>query len=168
LRNKINFWQSCPIYPVESGILELRVEEKTQSGRADQRAFFISRVDALAKKRERSQDPAPISGAADSPPATVNLDAIRRELARIVGAGAAEMVVAAIAKAKAGQFQAMKYLFELAGIHPLHTQGNESDDGSLARLLCRELGLPEEDNSTEEKESSQELAASAPLERTVK
>ena len=102
-----------------------------------------------------------------SPPPT-NVDAIRCEVTRIIGAGAAEIVAAAVVKAKEGQFQAMKYLFELAGIHPPRTQDEKSGDLSLARLLCREIGLLEEPVAGEEKQPSPDVAPPAPPEPNVK
>ncbi len=52
------------------------------------------------------------------------------------------MVTAAIEKGKAGHYQIMKYLFELAGLYPLELDEHTGDDFSLARTLCDRLGLP--------------------------
>ena len=105
-------------------------------------------------KRAIHQVSAPPGSAGRDQAATPNLEAIRLELARIIGTEASQIVVAAIVKAKAGQFQAMKYLFELAGIHPAHTSGAEGGDVSLTQLLCREMGLPEEANPAAEENAS--------------
>lgn len=50
-----------------------------------------------------------------------------------------------------GQYQAMKYLFEMSGLYPALAQ-NDSDSpahDSLARILLRQLGLPDDLNVTE-------------------
>jgi len=121
-----------------------------------------------AKKSRTSQVQPPKAWTAESTPEPAGLDATRRELARIIGAAAAEIVNAAIAKAKAGQFQAMKYLFELAGIHPVHVEEGEAGDLSLAQVLCRKLGLPEENSPSADGEQRQEVSAPIPFDGTLK
>lgn len=62
----------------------------------------------------------------------------------------------------------MKFLFSIAGIHPAQAKDEQSTDLSLAQLLCRELGLPEEAPAPVEKEAAQESAPPAVTECTVK
>jgi hypothetical protein len=110
---------------------------------------------------------------AEAPPAEASAaaatrDAMRRELAAVVGANAGAIIKAAIKKAKGGHFQSMKFLFAIAGIHPAQTSEEQAGDLSLAQLLCRELGLPEEGTAPAEEEGSQEEVGSAAGECTVK
>lgn len=41
-----------------------------------------------------------------------------------------------------GHYQAMKYLFEIVGLYP-HTETEDTEEDSLARLLLRHLKIPE-------------------------
>ena len=104
--------------------------------------------------------------------ADARLNAVRRELAAVVGANADAIVQAAIAKAIGGHFQSMKFLFAIAGIHPgpVHpgpSKDEPAGDLSLAQLLCKELGLPEEGSAAAEEEAAQAKAASTAGECTV-
>jgi hypothetical protein len=69
---------------------------------------------------------------------------VRDEIRKTIAQGAVAIVQHAIARAiKDGQFQLIKFLFEIAGLYPLVNKGSEAKELSLARLLCRQLGLPE-------------------------
>ncbi len=58
--------------------------------------------------------------------------------------GAVAIVQNAVERAKeASQVQLIKFLFEIAGFYPAGPKGSETKELSLARMLCRELGLPE-------------------------
>ena len=50
------------------------------------------------------------------------------------------MVWAGIEEGKKGHYQAMKFLFEAAGIFPKRS----GEAKSYAEILCKQLGLPEE------------------------
>jgi hypothetical protein len=67
---------------------------------------------------------------------------VRGLIRQLVMAAAGQMVQAAIQRAKDGQDQIIKYLFEVAGLYPELNAENPSDDLSLARHLCDRLGLP--------------------------
>lgn len=69
---------------------------------------------------------------------------VQREIRALVANAAADMVVVAIEKAKQGQYQAMKYLFELSGLFEESGKADDAKELSLAKMICRELGLPEE------------------------
>ena len=74
----------------------------------------------------------------------VALEIARRQITNLIADEARAMVVEAIKKAKKGQYQVMKYLFQLAGVFPaIAQQAAQDDDLSLARDLCNQLGLRE-------------------------
>jgi hypothetical protein len=74
----------------------------------------------------------------------VALEIARRQITNLIADEAGAMVVEAIKKAKKGQYQVMKYLFQLAGVFPaIAQQAAQDDDLSLARDLCNPLGLRE-------------------------
>src|SRR5690242_12526145 len=67
---------------------------------------------------------------------------VRGLIRELVMEAAGKMVQAAIERAKNGQDQIIKYLFEIAGLYPELNADDPSDDFSLARQLCERLGLP--------------------------
>lgn len=71
-----------------------------------------------------------------------DLTRLREKITSLVAQNAESMVQCAIDAVKdEGQYQAIKYLFEMVGIYP-PTAGTESDaDDSLARLLLERLGV---------------------------
>jgi hypothetical protein len=71
---------------------------------------------------------------------------LRRKIANYVGGKALLMVKTSTDEAvKVGDLSAMKYLFELIGLHPVSadaTGHKESDDGNdIAAALLAELGI---------------------------
>lgn len=71
-----------------------------------------------------------------------NLEELRRQIANQVRAHALEMVGAIIDKVKKGEYQPMKFLFEMIGLYPAAGQVENVDQDSLARTLLRRLDLP--------------------------
>lgn len=67
---------------------------------------------------------------------------VRREIREQVLRDAAEMVAAAVKKAKRGHYLIMRYLFQLAGLYPQVAEERGNTDSSLAHTLCERLGLP--------------------------
>jgi hypothetical protein len=87
---------------------------------------------------------ASLSAASPDEGERVAVEIARRQITNLIADEAGAMVVEAIKKAKKGQYQVMKYLFQLAGVFPATApQGAQDDDLSLARDLCNQLGLPE-------------------------
>ncbi len=74
----------------------------------------------------------------------MDLGEIRQEIANLVGGRALGMVETTIGEAESGHYAAMKYLFEMIGLYPATAQSEPSSPDSLARMLLRRLGLPEE------------------------
>jgi hypothetical protein len=68
-----------------------------------------------------------------------------------------------VEEAKKGHYAAMKYLFDLIGLHPAEAQEESSGEDSMARTLLRRLGLPENPQLENEvtKECPQETVTSA-------
>lgn len=67
---------------------------------------------------------------------------VRGLIRQLVMAAAGEMVRAAIERAKTGNDQIIKYLFEIAGLYPELNPDAPADELSLAHYLCDRLGLP--------------------------
>lgn len=77
-----------------------------------------------------------------SPP--LELAAVRRKITELVTQNAVPMVQQAIdAVREEGQYQAMKYLFEMVGLYPATAQEDSPGEDSLAGILLAALGLPE-------------------------
>ena len=69
---------------------------------------------------------------------------LRRKITELVAQNAVAMVQQAIdAVREEGQYQAMKYLFEMVGLYPATAQENTPEQESLAAILLAQLGLPD-------------------------
>ena len=87
---------------------------------------------------------------------SADLTTLRCEITDLVARNAMEMVQRAIdAVHEEGQYQAMKYLFEMIGIYPAGTQQESPAQDSLARLLLEKLGLPSSATDESKPEKSQ-------------
>jgi hypothetical protein len=74
---------------------------------------------------------------------TEELSLVRRKISELVARHAVPMVQQAIdAVREEGQYQAMKFLFEMVGLYPATAQEESPLQESLARLLLDQLGLP--------------------------
>lgn len=83
-----------------------------------------------------------------SPP--LELADLRRKITELVAQNAVPMVQQAIdAVREEGQYQAMKYLFEMIGLYPAAAESETGTDDSLAQILLAQLGLPEREKSDE-------------------
>ena len=72
----------------------------------------------------------------------VDLSAVRREITELVAKNAVPMVQQAIdAVREEGQYQAIKYLFEMIGLYPADAPDESAAQGSLAQILLDHLGL---------------------------
>jgi hypothetical protein len=75
----------------------------------------------------------------------IDVATVRQQIINIIGTEAATMVWAAIEEGHKGHYQAMKYLFEVAGIFPVPANEEKSGEAkSYAEILCKQLGLQEE------------------------
>jgi hypothetical protein len=72
-----------------------------------------------------------------------DLSALRRKITELVAQNAVAMVQNAIdAVNEEGQYQAIKYLFEMIGLHPATANNESQAQESLARTLLDQLGRP--------------------------
>jgi len=80
----------------------------------------------------------------NAPKAGGDLPALRRQITDLVAQNAMAMVQHTIdAVNDEGQYQAIKYLFEMVGLYPVSAGEESPVQDSLARILLRHLGLPE-------------------------
>jgi hypothetical protein len=86
-----------------------------------------------------------------------DISVLRRQITDLVAQNAVAMVQHAIdAVNEEGQYQAIKYLFEMVGLYPAQADDESPVDDSLVKTLLHQLGLPE----TTPLESEQEFTAS--------
>ncbi len=90
-----------------------------------------------------------------------DLAALRRQISDLVARNAVCMVQQAIDAVGDGQYQAIKYLFEMVGLYPAAAQDESSVQESLARILLQRLGLSE---GASAEQDDQNFTASHPLE----
>lgn len=70
------------------------------------------------------------------------LAGLRRQITDLVARNAVGMVQNAIdAVNEGGQYQALKYLFEIVGLYPASADEDGTEDQSLAAILLRHLGI---------------------------
>ena len=70
------------------------------------------------------------------------LSELRRKISELVAHNAVPMVQQAIdAVREEGQYQAIKYLFEMIGLYPAGAEGESESQDSLAQVLLEQLGL---------------------------
>jgi hypothetical protein len=70
------------------------------------------------------------------------LSDLRRKISELVARNAVPMVQQAIdAVREEGQYQAIKYLFEMIGLYPANAQDDAESQDSLAQVLLEQLGL---------------------------
>ena len=87
---------------------------------------------------------------------TTDLGALRLTITELVARNAVGMVQQAIDAVKEeGQYQAIKYLFEMIGLYPAVVQGESPVQESLAWTLLQQLGLREVAPEKDGKEKSQ-------------
>ena len=73
-----------------------------------------------------------------------DLFTLRRQITDLVAQNAVAMVQQAIdAVNEEGQYQAIKYLFEMIGLYPASAGDESSVENSLAKTLLHHLGLSE-------------------------
>ena len=67
---------------------------------------------------------------------------LRQKITKLVAENAIAMVQRAIDSVnEEGQYQAIKYLFEMVGIYPAVSSSDEQHEDTLAELLLRQLGV---------------------------
>lgn len=77
--------------------------------------------------------------------ASADLSLLRAKITDLVARNAIAMVQCAIDGVKdEGQYQAIKYLFEMVGLYPAAAGVESGADDSLAQVLLQRLGLDEQ------------------------
>lgn len=98
---------------------------------------------AKASKPPRKKDKPATAENAEA----AKLDCLRQRITELVAANALEMVGTAIDQVKEGQYQALKYLFEMIGIYPATVEAEAPPEDSLAKILLDRLGISASDPS---------------------
>lgn len=96
-------------------------------------------------------------------PLSPELAKLRREITEMVARNAVAMVQNAIdAVNEGGQYQALKYLFEMVGLYPASSGVEDQPaDESLAAVLLRHLGI---ENATDRESADEKSTLLHPLE----
>jgi hypothetical protein len=77
-----------------------------------------------------------------TPDADATLPELRQRITDLVAHNAIAMVQCAIDAVKEeGQYQAIKYLFEMVGIYPANVGENDAPEDTLSKVLLRHLGV---------------------------
>lgn len=84
------------------------------------------------------------AGESEKTPQAVSFDALRPQINAEITSNALAMVRGMIDCAKKGQYQAMKYLFEMIGLYPASADEEGPQDEKLARFLLSRLGIAED------------------------
>lgn len=96
-------------------------------------------------KRAQSQGKRPkkaVKRTASRAKGKTDVGAIQEEIRNLVCGAAIEMVESTIEEVKKGHYSAMKFLFEMVGLH-METEGSPETEGVMtAETLCQRLGLP--------------------------
>lgn len=73
----------------------------------------------------------------------VDLGVARKDVHKMVRASIVTIAQTLIQSAADGNLPAAKYLFEMAGVYPICENGSsEIEEGSLAEILLKHLGIP--------------------------
>ena len=92
----------------------------------------------------------------------MDISALRRQITELVARNAISMVQQAIDAVKEeGQYQAIKYLFEMIGLYPAVAEEETEAQSSLAQTLLDQLGISE---TAKEEPESKRVTARRPVE----
>jgi len=91
----------------------------------------------------------------------VDLSALRRRITELVALNAVSMVQQAIDAVKEeGQYQAIKYLFEMIGLYPAAADDESEAQSSLTQTLLDHLGIS---GVTDQKTTAKKVTGRDPL-----
>jgi hypothetical protein len=106
----------------------------------------MSRGQDVKKSAERLESkPEPIAAEAPevaAPP--MDMETLRDHISNMVRGNAETMVQKTIDQVNGGQYQAMKYLFEMIGLFPATVTPEDSPEDSLSGMLLARLGICDE------------------------
>jgi len=79
---------------------------------------------------------------------------VRKDIAKIVGSGAKKVAKAVMEEAMKGQLAPAKYMFEVAGVYPPVTDGEQAtqEEDCLAKTLLERLNIPKKPAAEEDDE----------------
>ena len=79
---------------------------------------------------------------------------VRKDIAKIVGSGAKKVAKAVMEEAMKGQLAPAKYMFEVAGVYPPVTDGEQAtqEEDCLAKTLLERLNIPKKPAPEEDDE----------------
>jgi hypothetical protein len=110
-------------------------------GELSQNAGWTGVKKSTEKMRKCKPRPVAVKPVALEP---VDMAALRGEISNLVCADAVEMVKKIIVQVKGGQYQALKYLFEVIGLFPSTAMQDAPQEDSLAGMLLSRLGIRDE------------------------
>jgi len=102
------------------------------------------------KKQVRRQRPRPVVAKQVVIEQPMDMEGLRRHISNLVCAGAVDMVKTTVERVNNGQYQAMKYLFEMVGLFPATAVPEAPQEDSLAGMLLSRLGIQNEGVGEEE------------------
>jgi hypothetical protein len=136
-------------FPFQNAILKL--ESKKNKAHLAVRFFFFLMSPIMGMRTRES-----------SPP--LEMAELRRKITELVAQNAVPMVQQAIdAVREEGQYQAMKYLFEMIGLYPAAAKDESGSEDSLAQILLAQLGLPGGQEISEATDRLEKSTASDPV-----
>ena len=90
------------------------------------------------------------------PGSDASLPELRQKITDLVARNAVAMVQCAIdGVMEEGQYQAIKYLFEMVGIYPATTGEDDAPEDTLSKVLLRHLGVDESTSQGESRSNRQ-------------
>jgi hypothetical protein len=120
-----------------------------------------------AKKSKAGKKQSKRKGAAQRVSKDLNTAEVRKQVRKIIEEHATKMTEAVAGEGEKGQVGPVKYLFEVAHIHPPVTDGSEATEReqSLAETLLDRLGIPKDPVPADEDEKEETMTIPANLVR---
>lgn len=110
----------------------------------EERALFFCAEDGMKRAQGHGKRPKKAAKRTSSRvKGKTDVGAIQEEIRNLVCGAAIEMVESTIEEVKKGHYSAMKFLFEMVGLHlGAEASPAESESTMTAETLCQRLGLP--------------------------
>ena len=122
----------------------LKIDRKnTEGALSPARFFLLGAVLAKSSRPPRKQ----LKPATGDIAEAAKLNSLRQRITELVAANALEMVATTIDQVKEGQYQALKYLFEMIGLYPATGGAETPQEDSLAKILLDRLGISASDSA---------------------
>ena len=126
----------------------------------------------MTKKKAKSKTGAKKTAKRKSSPSHTkmrNPTGVRNDIAKIVELGAKKIAKAVMEQAMTGQLAPAKYLFEMAEIYPLSTDGSHATENEdcLAKTLLNRLDIPDEPIARDEEDAPKAATAKVVVKAAV-